>query len=51
MTLPNSSSTIVRGSPAKLGYLEKIGFGAGGLVSKMLFQTYNMVLLFYTEVV
>lgn len=47
MTLPNSSTTVVSGGAGKLGFLEKIGFGAGYLASNLLFQTYNMFLLFF----
>ena len=36
----------------KLSLLEKLGFGAGDLASNLLFQTFNMFLLFfYTDVV
>lgn len=37
---------------ARLSFLEKFGFGAGDLASNLLFQTFNMFLLFfYTDVV
>ncbi|HUG10274.1 MAG TPA: MFS transporter [Opitutaceae bacterium] len=36
----------------RLGFLEKFGFGVGDLASNLLFQTFNMFLLFfYTDVV
>jgi len=40
------------GTSGKLSVLEKLGFGAGDLASNLLFQTFNMFLLFfYTDVV
>ncbi len=40
------------GESGKLGFLEKFGFGVGDLASNLLFQTFNMFLLFfYTDVV
>lgn len=48
-THPGSVSSADSG---KLSFLEKFGFGVGDLASNLLFQTFNMFLLFfYTDVV
>ena len=47
-----SSSIPVDPTTERLSFLEKFGFGVGDLASNLLFQTFNMFLLFfYTDVV
>ncbi|EDY80487.1 sugar (Glycoside-Pentoside-Hexuronide) transporter subfamily [Verrucomicrobiia bacterium DG1235] len=49
---PPSSASSESSDSGKLGFLEKFGFGVGDLASNLLFQTFNMFLLFfYTDVV
>ena len=54
MTAPTpAASNRVSAAPAadptteRLSFLEKFGFGAGDLASNLLFQTFNMFLLFF----
>ena len=57
--MPDSAPVVHASPPApvnptteRLSFLEKFGFGVGDLASNLLFQTFNMFLLFfYTDVV
>lgn len=50
--MTDSAASSLEISHEKLSVVEKLGFGAGDLASNLLFQTFNMFLLFfYTDVV